>query len=255
MTYKPKATGWPQLITEDGIFSNTATQKYPLGMMVLDIHGNTYRYVKANEAIAVGQVVTPIAKTTFDSAQLYGAGASGDDHIHIDTKAAAVTINQYTDYFIGQASAAGLGAFYRLAGHPAADATAVWKANLATENTLIEAFADNVALNVYNPYLIELTDAATEFILGVAIGTLTSGYYGFIQTGGFCPCVAVGHSTSVAIVVNEPMAPVAANPGSCEGVEGGDEVDIFCAFCSPLIALQAVAANTTGYVPAFMKLR
>lgn len=241
------------LVPPGGLSRNDSTAQFDLGQLVHDGRGNFYRYVKANEALAVGQAVTAVAKAAWDSTIVVdGAVTSGDTYIHVDTPTSAITANQYAGYFVSQATAAGLGMGYQIKEH-AAMAASTGEADIQLVGAAQEAFANNAVLYIYNPYLVELVDADTESIKGVAIGTITSGYYGFVQVAGHFRAVAAGHSTSAAIVLNEPLVPVAANPGSVQGMAGGDEADIMEAANSGLIALQAVGANTTGYVEAFSK--
>ncbi len=104
----------------------------------------------------------------------------------------------------------------------------------------------------------ENVDAVTEIIMGVGVGTIAAGSYGFVQVGGHCPFVYCGGETSVAVVANEPIIPGATVTtdmiaGAGMGMSGSTETDIMEAALSPLIALQGLAANTSGYVEAFIK--
>ena len=160
--------------------------------------------------------------------------------------------NEYAGYYISQATAASKGRSYRIKHH---DAMAVsGEGDLFMEDAVEEDFADDAALLIYNPFVVELTDAATEPIVGVATTGITADYYGFVQVHGYVPKVAVGHSTSAAIVLNEPLLPIAANPGSVQGFAGNTEADVIEAgILTRLFALQAVNANTTGFVGAWMR--
>ena len=100
----------------------------------------------------------------------------------------------------------------------------------------------------------EQTDADTELIMGVAAHAITSGQFGWIQVGGYCPVVKAGHgSTSAAIVVNEPLVPNSNSAGGVMGMAGSAETDIMEAAASPLRALRALNANTAGFVDAFIE--
>lgn len=241
------------LVPAGGLFRDDATPYFDLGQIVHDGRGNRYQYVKANEALAFGQIVTPVALAVWDSTIVVdGAVVSGDEYIHVDTPTSAITANQYEGYFVSQAGAAAKGMGYQIESHPAMAAT-TGEADIQLVGEAQEAFADGAALYIYNPYLMELIDGDTEVVKGVAIGTITAAQYGFVQIGGYFRSVKIGHTTSVAIVLNEPIMPVAAVPGSGQGIEGGDEVDIFATGASGLYALQAVAADTPCYVQAYSK--
>lgn len=246
-----RISGLPTIFPEGGLQRNDDEARFELGSLVFDVHGNAYRYIKANEALAIGQAVTAVAKAAWDSTiVLDGAASSGDSTIHVDTTTSALTANQYAGYYVSQATASGLGIGYRIAGHDAMDASG--EGDVRLEDSLAEDIADGAVLYIYNPYLMELTDGTTEVVQGIAIGTITSAYYGFVQVGGHCRRVAVGHSTSAAIVINEPLTPLATPAGSLQGVAAGtpNEAEIFTLIKSRVYALQAVNANTTGYVEA-----
>jgi len=232
---------------------NESSASMLIGTVVFDELGNAYRYVKANEALAIGQCVTAVPWAAWDSG-IAVDGAITDTTvslIHIDTITTAMTVNQYAGYYIRQGEAAGLGRSQRIYSHAAMAISG--EGDLNFEAAVGEAYANDVALLIFNPFLVELVDGDTEQIQGVAVGTITSGYFGWIQIAGYVPAVAIGHSTSAAIVLNEPLVPVAGVPGSCQGMAGNAEGDIMEAACSPLMALDSANADTTGYMPAFMK--
>lgn len=245
-----KATGPAILLPTGGLAGNTETAKYPLGQLFQDDRGNYFRYIKANEALTKGQAVTSVALGAWDSGiAVDGAVTSGDTYIHIDTVTTSMTANQYAGYYVRQAAASGKGAMYRISGHNAIASSG--EGDIYLEDAVEEAMANNAALEIYNPYLVEKIDATTEQIQGIAIEDITSGYHGFVQVGGVCQYVLVGHSTSAAIVLDEPLTPVGSGlAGSLMGMAGGDEADIMEAANSPLRALDAVAANTVGLIPA-----
>jgi hypothetical protein len=248
-----QASGYAQIPPEGGLVRNDTTRKFELGTVVSDTFGNSYRYVKANEAIAIGQIVTSVVKAAWDSTIVMdGASAAGDLYLHVDTLTSAMTVNQYRGYYVSQATASGLGRGYKIKSHGSAAAT-TGELDIWLEDAVQEVIGDGDVLYIYHPYLVELVDADTELIMGVATGTISSGSYGFVQIGGHCPAVAAGHSSSAAIVLNEPLVPIAGNPGSVQGMAGSAEADIMEAAASPLRALQAVNANTTGYVEAFIQ--
>jgi len=244
-----QASGFAQIPPEGGLARNDATRKFDLGTVISDVYGNAYRYVKATEALAVGQVVAPTARAAWDATIVMdGASAVGDTKIHVDTLATAMTANQWRGYYVSQATAAGLGQAYKIKAH--GGAAIAGELDIYLEDTMAEIIADGGVLLIHHPWVVELTDADTEPIVGVSVGTISLGYYGFIQVAGYCRAVQCGHSTSAAIVLNEPLVPVSAVPGAVQGMAGSAEADIMEAANSPLIAMRAVAANTTGYVEA-----
>lgn len=247
-----QASGFPSIPSSDLLVGNDATQKLPLGFLMSDHRGNTFRYVKANEALTRGDVVTAVARAAWDSGIVTdGAVTAGDTEIHIDTITTAMTKNQYAGYFVSQATAATKGAAYEIKEHEAMAASG--EGDLILTNPTEEAMADGAALYIYSPYLMEQVDAATELIMGVAAHDFTTKYFGWIQVGGFCPIVKAGHgTTAAAIVLDEPLVPNSDNAGAVQGMAGSTEADIMEAAASPLRALRAVGANTAGFVEAFI---
>lgn len=250
MAYRIRGTGRPQIPAQ--MVGNTSARKFRLGTIVEDEWGNTYRYVKANEALAVGEVVTPVARAAWDGGILIdGAVTSGDTTIHVDTITTAVAADTYAGYWISQATAAGLGKSYKIKSHGAFAASG--EADVVLEDPVSEAFANNAPLLIYHPQLVEKIDATTEVACGVVVDTIASGNYGFVQVDGYCQAVKVGHSTSAAIVLDEPLVPVGTGvEGAMQGFAAAtpNEAEILTGVKSRLFALQAVNANTTGYIAA-----
>ena len=245
-------TGHPLISSINGVDADDATQQLPLGSVIKDIVGNSFRYIKANEAVTKGDVVTSVVRAAWDSTIVVdGATAATDTLIHIDTVATAMTKNQYAGYYISVATAAGVGRAVQIKSHDAI--AAAGEGDIHLVQTCQEIFANNAVLLIHNPYLMELTDAATEIIEGVAVNDITSGQFGFIQVGGYVPVVKVGHSTSVATTLNETLTPVAANPGAVQGMAGVLEANLHEGLNSPLVALRVVALNTTGFIEAYIK--
>jgi len=243
------ATGFPQLLPENGVLCDHSDMRFPLGEVVKDTYGNFFRYVKANEAIAVGEIVTHVVLGVWDTTIVVDGAitANTTDKLHIDTLTTAVTAGQYNGYYVSQATAAGLGKLFRIKGHQAIGASG--EGDLTLTEKMTEAFADGVALLIYNPFLVELTDADTETIVGVGVGTITSGNYGFVQIGGIHSGVLCDGSNGTAVVLNEPVVPYGSDPGQGQGCTENDSTSDFEVANSPLIALAASTVDA-GYVPA-----
>lgn len=249
MSFEIKGTGYPVLLPEDGLMANSTTRRYSPGMLAIDIQGNEYRYVKASEAIAVGELVTAVVPTAWDSGIVTdGAVAVGDTKIHIDTITTAMTAGQYAGYYVCQAPAAGKGFLHRIKGHDAMAASG--EGDLILDHAAMEIFTDGTALLIFAPWLVELTDAALEHIYGVGIGTITSGSWGFVQVSGTHPGVLCDGSNGAGVVAGEPITPYGTDPGQGQGVDAGTPAEAdFNEYLSPLVALEASTVDA-GYVPA-----
>ena len=256
-----QASGFGQIPPEGGIVRNDTTRKYELGTVISDTLGNSYRYVKASVALAIGMAVTAVPKAAWPTAVLVDGAldaTSATNKIHVDAFLADHTANQLRGYYLSIATAAGIGRGYKIKSHDAFDFSESTEGDVYLEDNLAETWANNAPLLLYQPYLVKPIDLGTAPIMGVAVGTIDAGSYGFVQIGGHCPAVLVGGTTSLAIVINEPLVPgitIATDmlAGAVMGVAGSTEADIMEVANSPLIALQAVAANTAGYVEAFIR--
>ena len=114
---------------------------------------------------------------------------------------------------------------------------------------MTQAVANNAALYIYHPNVVEKTDAATETPCGIAIGTVTAAYYGFIQKSGFCPAVLVTTNSTDAIVVNDPLVPSTTAGTMVGATDAGNSAQE--AVSGSVVAKSASAINiTAGYVAA-----
>jgi len=261
-----QASGYGQIPPEGGLSRNDTTQKMKLGTVVSDTLGNSYRYVKASEALFQGGLVTAVAKAAWPTAVLVDGevtAADATNKIHVDALAADHTVNQLAGYYLSIAASestntAATGRAYKIKWHDSYQYSDSTEGDIYLEDNLGETWANDAPLLLYHPYLMENTDAGTEIIMGVGICTIDADSYGFVQVGGHCPAVYCGGTTSAAIVANEPIVPgatVATDTiaGAGIGMAGSAEADIHEAALSPVIALQALAADTAGHVEAFIK--
>lgn len=261
-----QASGFGQIPPEGGLLRNDAVRKMEIGTVISDTLGNSYRYVQASEALFKGGLVTAVAKAAWATAVLVDGAitvAAATNKVHVDAFLVDRTANELRGYWVSIAAAestntASNGRAYRIKSHEAFDFSASTEGDIFLEDNVGEEWANDAPLLIYNPYLMENTDAGTEIIMGVGICTIDAGSYGFVQIGGHCSAVYCGGTTSAAIVANEPIVPgatVTADTiaGAGIGMAGSTETDIMEAALSPVIALQALAADTAGYVEAFIK--
>ncbi len=257
-----QASGFGEIPPLGGIARDDSTRKYELGTVISDTLGNSYRYVKAGTALAIGMAVTSVVKAAWDTTIVVDGtvdATSATNKLHIDTVATDADANGWRGYFISQAAAAGKGRGHRLAYHDTIDVSNSTDADIYFDDLIEESFLNNAVLLAYHPYVVEPIDAATEVVMGIAVGTITVSQYGFIQVGGHCPAVLVGGTTNLAVVLNEGLFPGAtiATDMLAGALMGGpaatSDTAIFAMAATPVIALQAVGANTAGYVEAFIQ--
>lgn len=167
----------------------SSTQKAPLGTRYFDQNtGKVYYYAKANEALTLGATLTPIL-ALFDGDCDASSGAVLNDAAVTFT---AATVGCYVKINVGTNS-------INDTPNKVLSYTAnqlVLESNWSADLTTAEDYV------VYNPFLMENTDAAGETIKGVAPIAVTSGYYFWMQTGGYCSDVKIIGGTD-AIVANE----------------------------------------------------
>lgn len=201
----------------------SATQKFPLGTRYFDENsGKVYYYVKANEALAKGAIVTGLValfdgdcdassgKVLNDAASTFTANTVG---AHVKINAGTNSIDQDPNRVTAYAA-------------NALTLETAWGSDLTTAEDYV----------VYNEWLVEECDAAGESITGVAPVAFTTQYYGFIQTGGDCAAVKVAGNTD-AVVAHEGLVSSAA-AGVAKGLTAaGTTVD------------EAEKANITALVP------
>ena len=111
------ASGYGQIPPEGGLLRNDTTKKFELGTVISDTLGNSYRYVKANEALAIGQVVTAVVKGAWDATIVMDGEVTAADAtnvIHVDTNTSSITANEFAGYFVSQAAAASKGIGYQI---------------------------------------------------------------------------------------------------------------------------------------------
>lgn len=143
----------------------------PLGAIVRLDDGRAYRYMKANEAIAIGNIVTVLLG--IDDADVDAAASdntltgTGDfTAAEFDDGAAFVFINAGT----------GINQNKRIKSNTAniLYLESAWDTALDTDSDYI----------VYSPFTVENCDAANEKIFGVAVSAISAGEYGWFQIGG-----------------------------------------------------------------------
>lgn len=168
------------MIPGQGTLVESVTKKFRLGLRYFEEHtGKTWYYVKANEALIKGAIVTAMF-SELDGDCDVSSGKELNDAVGTFTAAMVdsfVKINADTAN-IDQAP-------NRIAAFVDADQVLMedaWGSALTTDEDYV----------VYNPWKVEECDAAGEQIVGVSSEiAITSGYYFWMQTGGYANHIAV----------------------------------------------------------------
>jgi hypothetical protein len=195
--------------------SDHSSARNPLGAIVVCDDGRAYRYLKSNQATAVGQIVTPLLG--IDDADVDSAATTSESTL---TATGDFTANEFDDMasFVTINANDGLWQTRRILSNSAnvLYLDAVWGVALTTSSDYV----------VWSGYEVELCDAAAERVAGVALSALTAGNYGWFQVGGIGYVRFVGSTDPSA--VHEGLVS-SATEGVAKGLTAGgttaDEAD------------------------------
>lgn len=215
------------------------------------IGGNSFMYVKAAAGVSftVGQLVsfaTPTASTVT---------AAGSTKNMIVWAAGGLTINAEVGNVLYVANSTASGGGFTLRKIIANTATTITVAttdpSVASKPSDQNAFEEiptngDVAI-IIRPYQV-IVNTATTVPCGVALGTVTAGYYTVVQTKGLALISSVGNGTALA--VGKPGV------GSAAGVVIGSAADAANLFTGPsMVAQSAYSAAGPGLTPFLINLK
>lgn len=177
----------------DSKYQNIAVSTVPgsatpllIGMGVQDPRsGQEYRYIKTTVAVTPGQLLAPAAAVAITNSVPSGAANNGTNG-KIDQSGVTWTAAAYAGDFLLVNTGTGSGQGARILWNTAATAAT---GTLYLDRQLATALDTTSDIVIYRPYSVKLTAAAAgDICVGVSCGTLTGdGYYGWMQTAGFCP--------------------------------------------------------------------
>lgn len=157
-----------------------------LGTMGLTADGRIFRYVKAGATLVAGELQQSPAEVTGNQSVIVAAAAIGATTV-TTTDTVTVTANQLAEGWVlsTKEASTGEGYAYRIKSHPAAAGAVL---TLELHEPLIVAFTATTQVDlVQNPYNLIIqdpTDTPSSSIVGVATAVMTTGQYGWIQSGG-----------------------------------------------------------------------
>lgn len=170
-----------------------ATQLHPLGTIGFTLDNRKYVYGKAGAtALAAGKlVVNADPVTNHTNIAVASAAAVGATQVTVTLGATAATANQYAEGFLVINDAAGEGIAYKIASHPAADASASLTVTLEDEVQVALTTSSEASLvyNLYDNVVISATDQA-DMAVGVPNVAVTEEYYAWFQVAGRCAVLA-----------------------------------------------------------------
>ena len=218
--------------------SDSSTMENPLGATLMLDDGRAFRYLRAKEAVAIGQLVKAYVAIKDDDVD----AAASDATL---TSTSQFTAAEYDDggCFAVINANTGIGQVRRVISNTAS----VLYLDRAW-STAVDATSDFVT---FSPYWVKVTASACDAVAGVAISAISSGYYGWFQIGGLCPQVRFAGNTDAGAALEGCVASAAA--GVAKGfTNGGTTADeAAAAFGYPLVAWAGSDSAGTG-VPVML---
>ncbi len=186
-------------------YTSSATALHPLGTKGIADDGRIYRYCKAGATLVAGNVIQGPATIVDHLATTATATAAGATSLTFTPGATAGAANLYADGFLGVDTTPGNGYTYGVAGHAAITASVAFTLNLKADDPLQVALTTASRLGlIQNPYsgVIQMPiTTATGPLVGVAPYIITSGQYGWLQTGGVASVLIAGTPANGAAVM------------------------------------------------------
>jgi hypothetical protein len=151
-----------------------------------------FRYAKNGGTLLVaGDAIQSPAQVADHKDLAPAAAAIGDTSVTVTLGATEATANQYAGGYLITRSTPGQGYAYRIASHPAADASASLVVTLDKSDAVQVALTTSSRVDlVQNPYsgVIQMpATTLTGVIVGVAVYPLVASEFGWLQTHGVAP--------------------------------------------------------------------
>ena len=187
-----------------GVYEESSSAKHPLGQKLELIDGRAFRYANFDAACTVGKLVGPDFSTggtveiTDGTIATGGAGskvvtitASGSSGPPADFQ--GVSANDYAGSYLHITDGAGEGFCYRVKTNGAASSDAVEFTLYDPIITALSSGASDFSLTPSPVNNVHAATAAVDFLVsGVTMVSMTSGYFGWIQTKGVATCLSEG---------------------------------------------------------------
>lgn len=209
--------------------ANDSAAKHPLGTFRYENGGRVFVYCRAAEALTIGQAVKQVMTDVLaDNAIQTDIGTAGDfglstndngfvfDTVGSNLPAMATTANIAQGFYatVNTNNVTRQGDTYRIASH-------------STTRVYLDRNLDNVLVNndvvlIWSPWRVNLVTAITQSVVGVAMGTVTSGNYFWAQCKGLnpqCSFRLVTNTTHFVLAESGDLATV-VGPSTTSGALG-----------------------------------
>lgn len=192
----------PQIQSQDlFVYSSTAAQD--LGAVASTGDGREFRYVKAGgTALVPGKLQqAPAVIANLQNVAVTTSTAAGDKSITLTISSTTITAGELVGGYVAINAGTGLGQIAKISNHTAGTITTLV---LTLEDALATATSssDSKACVLQSPYngVIVNPTTPTGKPVGVAIGAIPAGYFGWIQTKGLCS-VLNDSATTVGLAI------------------------------------------------------
>lgn len=179
-------TSGPEVTTSPahGILEESSSKCHPLGT-VLRVGPDVYRYCKASEALAAGNLATAVADSDAEDTVTVAHPISTTG-VTV-TAASAIAANQYEDGKLIVDEGTGAGNTYNVKDHLAISNAETGTINIYDGLKVAWSTSDTDIVLVQSPYVVQESNAdQKETPICVPRIAVTSGYYFWGQTRGLC---------------------------------------------------------------------
>lgn len=226
-----------------GIYEESSYAKFDLGEKLELIDGRVFRYGQFNAAVGAGLVVSQDVSAT-SVVEIDGkatAAAIGATEVILTDSGTlgSATADQYAGGYLHITDDAGEGHQYRIKSNTAASSDAV---TFTLYDGLVVAVTTDTDVAITGGLYCKLVGAlgtADYIASGVTPIAFTSGYYGWVQTGGIATALADG-----TIAIGQA---VMLSDGTAGAVEAADN-------SHPTVGYATFAPDSTGYVGVALQL-
>jgi hypothetical protein len=208
------------------LYTESAYQQQMLGQLYISPRGNKYRYVQAGgSALVTGNLLQEaVEDTNFRSMVVYANAAIGATQVSVTLGGTAVTANYFDEGHLFVESSTGIGQAFRIKRHTVQTSTTgvcTFTLDRPLKIALTTSSQVTVRKSAYDGVIQYPVTTQTGGAVGVALYAMTASYFGWIQSGGDCPCLFdTGTNTSNGISGIGPSAAVAGSVKPSTGAEG-----------------------------------
>ena len=187
----------PTVGAAQGIYSSSSVKQHKLGQIAWTPDGRKFQYCLAGETLVAGHFYqTAIHASTYVHQAVPAVAAIGATTISVTT-GAAFTANQFADGYAIVAAGTGIGQMFLIKSHPAADSGASCVLTL-DETVRVALDTTSKITTIKNTFdsIVDWATTQTGSSAGAAIFPITSGEYGWLQTGGMSAALSDNVATA-----------------------------------------------------------